>query len=68
MADAHEDDDRVIHPNTTSARWFVDTDYNAESFFVHLAYFTSARELYDMIKRALRAEIDEVAWASLYRT
>jgi adenine-specific DNA-methyltransferase len=50
------------------ACWFVDTDYNGESFFVRHAYFTGAEEPYDKLRRALRAEIDEGAWASLYRT
>jgi len=50
------------------ACWFIDTDYNGESFFVRHAYFTGAEEPYDKLKRALRADIDEDAWASLYRT
>ena len=50
------------------ACWFIDTDYNDESFFVRHAYFTGAQEPYDKLKRALRAEIDEEAWASLYST
>ena len=50
------------------ACWFIDTDYNDESFFVRHAYFTGAGEPYDKLKRALKAEIDEVAWATLYRT
>ena len=50
------------------ACWFIDTDYNGESFFVRHAYFTGADEPYDKLKRALRAEIDEAAWASLYCT
>jgi adenine-specific DNA-methyltransferase len=50
------------------ACWFIDTDYNGESFFVRHAYFTGAEEPYDKLKRALRAEIDEAAWAALYRT
>ena len=32
------------------------------------AYFTGAEEPYDKLKRALRAEIDEAAWSSLYST
>ncbi len=51
-----------------TACWFIDTDYNGESFFVRHAYFTGAGEPYDKLKRALRAEIDEAAWASLYST
>ena len=50
------------------ACWFIDTDYNGESFFVRHAYFTGADEPYDKLKRALRAEIDEAAWSALYST
>ena len=50
------------------ACWFIDTDYNGESFFVRHAYFTGADEPYDKLKRALRAEIDEAAWSRLYST
>ncbi len=50
------------------ACWFIDTDYNGESFFVRHAYFTGAGEPYDKLKRALRAEIDEAAWSALYST
>jgi adenine-specific DNA-methyltransferase len=50
------------------ACWFIDSNYNGESFFVRHAYFTGAEEPYDKLKRALRAEIDEAAWSSLYST
>ncbi len=50
------------------ACWFIDTDYNGESFFVRHAYFTGADEPYEKLKRALRAEIDEATWSSIYRT
>ncbi len=50
------------------ACWFVDTSYNQESFFVREAYFTGADDPYKSLKRALRADIDEEAWAALYRT
>ncbi len=54
------------------ACWFIDTDYNGESFFVRHAYFTGAAKdddgPYDKLKRALRAEIDEAAWSTLYST
>jgi len=50
------------------ACWFIDTDYNGESFFVRHAYFTGADEPYDKLIRALRADIDEAAWSSLYST
>jgi len=48
------------------AAWFIDTDYNEESFFVRHAYFLGANDPYKSLKTALRAEIDEDAWASLY--
>jgi adenine-specific DNA-methyltransferase len=50
------------------ACWFIDTDYNGESFFVRHAYFTGADEPYEKLKRALRADIDESAWSALYST
>src|SRR5439155_5823047 len=50
------------------ACWFIDTDYNGESFFVRHAYFTGADEPYEKLKRDLRAQIDEAAWSSLYST
>jgi adenine-specific DNA-methyltransferase len=50
------------------ACWFIDTNYNDESFFVRHAYFTGADEPYEKLKRALRAEIDEAAWSALYAT
>ena len=50
------------------ACWFIDTNYDGESFFVRHAYFTGAEEPYDKLKRALRAEVDESAWACLYST
>lgn len=59
-----------IRSNTTDdiACWFIDTNYNGESFFVRHAYFTGADNPYDKLKRALRAEIDEAAWSMLYST
>jgi adenine-specific DNA-methyltransferase len=59
-----------IRSNSTDdiACWFLDTDYNGESFIVRHAYFTGADEPYDKLKRALRAEIDEAAWSVLYTT
>jgi adenine-specific DNA-methyltransferase len=59
-----------IRSSTTDdiACWFIDTNYNGESFFVRHAYFTGAEEPYEKLKRALKADIDEAAWASLYST
>jgi len=50
------------------ACWFIDSDYDGESFFVRHAYFTGADEPYAKLKRALRAEVDEAAWSSLNST
>jgi adenine-specific DNA-methyltransferase len=50
------------------ACWFIDTAYNNEAFFVRHAYFTGADKPYEKLKRALKAEIDEAAWSSLYST
>jgi adenine-specific DNA-methyltransferase len=59
-----------IRSNSTDdiACWFIDTGYNGESFFVRHAYFTGAGEPYEKLKRALRAEIDEATWSTLYST
>jgi adenine-specific DNA-methyltransferase len=56
------------HSTDDIACWFIDTDYNEESFFVRHAYFTGADKPYDKLKRALKAEINEEAWSSLYTT
>jgi len=50
------------------ACWFIDTDYDQESFFVRHAYFTGGDDPYEKLRRALRAEIDEGTWQSLYST
>lgn len=57
-----------IRSNTVEdiACWFIDTNYNGESFFVRHAYFTGGNEPYEKLKKALKAEIDEGAWSSLY--
>ncbi len=65
----------VFDPNTGEIRsndttgiaaWFIDTDYNEESFFVRHAYFLGANDPYKSLKTALQADIDEDAWATLY--
>jgi adenine-specific DNA-methyltransferase len=56
------------HATDEIACWFIDTDYNGESFFVRHAYFTGADRPYEKLKRSLRAEIDESAWEALYTT
>lgn len=50
------------------ALWMIDTDYNEESFFVRHCYFTGGNDPYKRLKTALKAEINEDAWASLYAT
>ncbi|MFL0419460.1 site-specific DNA-methyltransferase [Sphingomonas sp. 179-I 2A4 NHS] len=50
------------------AVWFIDTDYNYESFFVRHAYFPGASDPYKALKTTLKAEIDADAWESLKRT
>jgi adenine-specific DNA-methyltransferase len=51
----------------TIALWFIDTDYNEESFFVRHSYFLgAASDPYKALKTTLKAGIDEEAWASLH--
>lgn len=65
----------VFHPNTGEVRsdgadgiacWFIDTDYNEESFFVRHAYFLGANDPYSSLKTTLKAEINQEAWGSLH--
>jgi adenine-specific DNA-methyltransferase len=67
----------VYDPNTGEVRsdntdqialWMIDTAYNEESFFVRDCYFTGGQDPFARLKRALKADIDEEAWASLNRT
>ena len=64
----------VYRPNTGEiqsdnadgiACWFIDTDYNEESFFVRHAYFLGANDPYKALKTTLKAEINREAWESL---
>ncbi|MGK2914501.1 MAG: site-specific DNA-methyltransferase, partial [Porticoccaceae bacterium] len=64
----------VFDPSTGEVRsesasgiacWFIDTDYNEESFFVRHAYFLGANDPYKALKTTLKAEINEDAWATL---
>jgi adenine-specific DNA-methyltransferase len=68
--DVYDPTTRQIRSSSTDdiACWFIDTNYNGESFFVRHAYFTGADEPYEKLKRALRAEIDEGTWSTLYST
>jgi adenine-specific DNA-methyltransferase len=70
----------VFDPTTGAVRtggtddiacWFIDSDYDGQSFFVRHAYFLyggkgTADGPYDKLKKALRAEIDEAEWSKLY--
>jgi len=56
------------HSTDDIACWFIDTDYNGESFFVRHAYFLGGDDPYDKLRRALRADIDEATWSTLYST
>ncbi len=64
----------VFHPNTGEVRsdsadgiacWFIDTDYNEESFFVRHAYFLGANDPYSALKTTLKTEINLEAWQTL---
>jgi len=58
---------KVESSNTDGiACWFIDTDYNEESFFVRHAYFLGANNPYESLKRTLNTQINEDAWASLH--
>jgi len=49
------------------ACWLIDTDYDGDSFFVRHAYFLGGKDPFEKLKAALKADVDEDAWASLYR-
>ena len=64
----------VFDPSTGEVRsdepdniacWFIDSDYNGESFFVRQAYFLGQNDPYKSLKTSLKAEIDHEAWESL---
>ena len=48
------------------ACWFIDTDYNEESFFVRQAYFLGANDPYKSLKTTLKAEVNREAWETLH--
>jgi adenine-specific DNA-methyltransferase len=50
------------------AMWMIDTDYNEESFFVRHCYFPGRDDPFKRLKVALKADIDEEAWATLNST
>jgi adenine-specific DNA-methyltransferase len=65
----------VFDPSTGEVRsdsadgiacWFIDTDYNEESFFVRHAYFLGQNDPYSALRTTLKAEINADAWATLH--
>jgi adenine-specific DNA-methyltransferase len=65
----------VFNPSTGEIRsheadgiacWFIDTDYNEESFFVRHAYFLGQNDPYKALKTTLKAEINVEAWETLH--
>jgi adenine-specific DNA-methyltransferase len=65
----------IFHPQSGQVRssdpddiacWFIDTNYNEESFFVRHAYFLGANDPYKALKTTLKAEIDHEAWSTLH--
>jgi len=65
----------VFHPSTGEVRsdgadgiacWFIDSDYNEESFFVRQAYFLGANDPYKALRTTLKSEVNEEAWATLH--
>jgi len=65
----------VFDPSTGEVRsdsaegiacWFIDTNYNEESFFVRHAYFLGANDPYKALKTTLKAEINQDAWETLH--
>ena len=65
----------VFDPSTGEVRsdgadgiacWFIDTDYNEESFFVRHAYFLGANDPYKALKTTLKTEINQEAWETLH--
>ncbi|MFF5218788.1 DNA methyltransferase [Micromonospora sp. NPDC000442] len=63
---------RPDHGVADIALWMIDTDYNEEEFFVRHLYFAGkdgkpdGLDPYSRLRKALRAQIDESAWESLY--
>ena len=64
----------VFHPTTGEVRsdgpegiacWFIDADYNEESFFVRQAYFLGASDPYKSLRTTLKGEINAAAWETL---
>src|SRR5262249_45752253 len=63
--DVYDPTTGVVRSHSTEdiACWFIDTDYDEESFFVRQAYFCGGDDPYERLRKTLRTEIDEAAWA-----
>ena len=59
-------DGRAALTARTPATWFIDTDDDGNLFRVRHAYFLAGDDPYEKLRRALRADIDEDAWSTLY--
>jgi adenine-specific DNA-methyltransferase len=64
----------VFHPKSGEVQssgadgiacWFIDSNYNEESFFVRHAYFLGAHDPYKSLKTTLKTEINQEAWETL---
>lgn len=68
--DVYDPTQGTIRSNGTNeiALWMIDTDYDGESFFVRHCYFTGGHDPYKRLRQALKADINEDAWATLYTT
>ncbi|RKZ83929.1 MAG: site-specific DNA-methyltransferase [Candidatus Parabeggiatoa sp. nov. 1] len=68
--DIYDPSKGIVNSHSTDdiACWFIDTNYDGESFFVRQVYFTGAGDPYQKLKSVLKAEIDEAAWAEIYAT
>ena len=65
----------VFHPKSGEVQssgadgiacWFIDSNYNEESFFVRHAYFLGANDPYKSLKITLKTEINPEAWETLH--
>ena len=68
--DVYDPNTGIVRSDKTDkvALWMIDTDYDGESFFVRHCYFTGGQDPYKRLKTALKADINEEAWKSLYST
>jgi len=68
--DVYDPSTGEVRSNDTDriALWMIDSDYNGESFFIRHCYFTGGNDPYKRLKTALKADISEEAWGTLYKT